>query len=194
MGGEHGGKVSDMFGNGFIFDFGYKNLILSPQTHFWVLKVYFWNLETYFGVKCLNCVQIVGKCWYNQQSSKIGRTNLAEPFAWTLLEMRTTAATVAAAAAARVAAESAAKLQMLLLLHLPLLQGCCCKNCCQKTATKVAAVTAATARLKLLQNLLQRLLLLYQLKRQNIQLIHSTHQNWNPEERMHQEQSSAESI
>ena len=41
MGREYGGKVSNMFGNGFIFDFGHKNLILSPKTYFWFQKVYF---------------------------------------------------------------------------------------------------------------------------------------------------------
>ena len=41
MGGEYGGKISNMFGNGFIFGFGHKNLILSPKTHVWVLKLYF---------------------------------------------------------------------------------------------------------------------------------------------------------
>ena len=50
IGGEYGGKVSNMFGNCFIFGFGHTNLISSPKTKCWLRKVNFGIPKTDFGV------------------------------------------------------------------------------------------------------------------------------------------------
>ena len=50
MGREYGGKVSDMFRNGFIHDFAHKNYFLDPKTQFWVLKINFGSPKTNFGI------------------------------------------------------------------------------------------------------------------------------------------------
>ena len=49
VGQEYGGKVSNMFGNGFIFGFGHKNNFSNPTTHFWFRKVHFGIPKTDFG-------------------------------------------------------------------------------------------------------------------------------------------------